>query len=373
MPDGLIGLKDHSINMTATVYNVGMCPQDVKGLIRAIDAYTTGIVASVDSPQKKPKRASAPRVSADEQRARLVLLFERLPKLLGKPDKVAKQKLRKEFPHFARVASKVIQGYAEHGDAYYEAIEEHLEELVPGGGEELMKYTKYFTGLRSDSGSFQSASAFLVTADEPPMLVAKCTKVDHEVEVPHGTVEAKDLLYGCYREAAAIREAQEELEVTFEADLCSVRPFLSRQATCVTAPQVSEEALGALADFVRTSLSELPKTPEEHASALLALDRIVGVEGKYPNLLSHASKWFDAKDWIGFIVPVAPWAEFQTTLGLQVQTQKSKLTCLPLDGSQHFRIVAGLHAGSVLEINEWDSLNLSDEAKGFLQSLIWAE
>ena len=47
----------------------------------------------------------------DEVRARLALVFERLPKLLDEPSKVKKCKLRKQFPNFTRVATAVVDCY----------------------------------------------------------------------------------------------------------------------------------------------------------------------------------------------------------------------------------------------------------------------
>ena len=119
-----------------------------------------------------------------------------------------------------------------------------LGELLPDGGEEYMKYAKYFSATLSPRGAFETVTAFLVTADEPPGMV--CWPLEDEPRtglLAGGTVERKDALVAgdLYREAAAAREAREEFGLDFAADVLAVREVWCRRARQVSRPHVSRE------------------------------------------------------------------------------------------------------------------------------------
>ena len=143
----------------------------------------------------------------------------------------------------------------------------------------------------------------------------------------------KDKCHGdLYREAAAAREAREELGRDFVCDLARVRVLRSELARAVPTPRVSEAALRALADYARASLSKLPDTAEEHAAAWAALQEIVGEGAPHPLLLDEVEAWFDAKDWYAFCVPVAlSWEEFQSLPSTGTSKNSSQPDHWPLD------------------------------------------
>jgi 8-oxo-dGTP pyrophosphatase MutT (NUDIX family) len=384
---GIISRKDISIAMLQ--FCTGVALHDIEEVLNLYDPVGSHTVRYTEFAQwlSKSKAFAPPSVpfytafstaAANERRARLVLLFERLPKLLGRPEKVAKKKLRKEFPNLPLVVEAVVSGYLAHGVSYYCNLENHLEQLLPGvhSEDERMKYTKYFTGIRNDSGAFESVSGFLVTADDPPMLVAKRMDAENLVEVPRGTVELKDFTKGShqyYREAAALREAQEELGVTLEVDLHKMCALASKRTQHVDEPHLSDDALVVLADFVDKFLSKLPETVEEHASALLALNRLVGPEGQFPNLVDHASKWFDAKDWSGYLIPIPPWKEFCQVPSVAAQVSRNTLVCVPLDGRHDFHIGAGLPSGNTLRQDAWHALAVPAHVQRSIQKLVHVE
>ena len=132
----------------------------------------------------------------DELPARLALLFERLPKLLTEKKKVAKCKLRNNFPHFTAVVTTLVDGYIEGKMRSCEALLDALDKIIPDrDAEEHMKFAKYFTATRSKTGGFESTTAFVVTAPsaekQPPGLVVIPTAA-LEGLLPGGTVEDKD-------------------------------------------------------------------------------------------------------------------------------------------------------------------------------------
>ena len=136
------------------------------------------------------------------------------------------------------------------------------------------------------------------------------------------------------------------------------------------------QALAALVEYVRTNLSALPRTAEEHAAASRALQGVVGVDGPHPRLLADLAAWFDAKELVAYCVPVAKYAEFLRSPTYGPPKRDTPLACWALKSTADFRlrddherewvVDAGgkaVPAGPCTSLAEWLQLFLQDPSE----------